>query len=214
MVWILFALLGLTVVRSSPAQSISVEIMGGTAINFPTPLIVHQSGYPNIDTKAHYDTKPLGPEFPYYVWRISRWSGDGAWELSQVHNRLFLTNPPPEIQYFAIHYGYSYLLLGHAWRRNGWIYHLGIGPIITNPETEVRNQKRTVGDWFFDGGYYISGVGLGVAAERDFRISKKTYAALEVQFTAASAWDVPIANGYAEVPNLALHFHIGLGHNF
>jgi hypothetical protein len=199
---------------ASFAQTISLEVMGGTAINFPTPLIVRQSGYPDIDTKAHYDTKPFGPDFPYYALRISRWNGDGAWEFGQVHNRLFLTDPPPEIQYFAVHYGYSYMLLGHAWRRNDWIYHLGIGPIVTNPATIVRHEKRSVPSWFLDGGYYVSGVGVGASVEKDFSISKKSYVVFELEFTAASAWDVPIANGYAEVPNLGLHFHVGLGHDF
>lgn len=208
------ALLGSGAAHCAVAQTWSVELMGGTAISFDTPLIVHQNGYPDIDVTARYDTKTFRPNLPYYALRISRWEGDDAWEFGQVHHRLFLADPPPEIQYFAIHYGYSYLLLGHAWRRNGFVYHLGIGPIVTNPATVVRNKRRDVGDWFFDGGYYVSGVGLGVSVEKDLRISRRTYGVFELQFTAGDAWNVPIADGYAEVPNLALHFHIGLGHDF
>jgi hypothetical protein len=85
---------------------------------------------------------------------------------------------------------------------------------VTNPATEVRHKKGSVPSWFFDGGYYVSGVGVGASAERDIRLSAKSYVVFEVEFTAANAWDVPIANGYAEVPNIALHFHVGLGHNF
>jgi hypothetical protein len=209
------ALLGLGAAHSSLAQTVSVELTGGTAINFPTPLIVHQAGYPDIDTTARYDTKPFGrPDFPYYALRISRWEGEDAWEFAQVHHRLFLSNPPADIQYFAIHFGYNYLLLGHAWRRGGFVYHFGVGPILTNPETIVRNQRRAVPNWFFDGGYYFSGIGMGASVEKELRISRTTYVAFEVEFTAANAWDVPISNGYAEVPNLALHFHVGLGHDF
>ncbi|HMD72397.1 MAG TPA: hypothetical protein VKG05_00910 [Steroidobacteraceae bacterium] len=208
------ALLGLGAGHSAPAQTWSAELMGGTAINLSTPLIVHQNGYPDIDAVAHYETKPFGPDFPYYAIRFSRWNGDEAWEFGQVHHRLFLADPPTDIQYFAIHYGYSYLLFGHAWRRDGIVYHVGVGPIVTNPATTVRDEKRSVGGWLFNGGYYLSGVGVGVSAERDLHVSRKTYALVEVEFTAGNAWAVPIANGYAEVPNLALHFHIGLGHYF
>ncbi len=193
------------------AQTWTAEIMGGTAVNFTTPLIVHQAGYPNVDAAAHYDTRPFGPDFPYYAFRFSRWSGDEAWEFGQVHHRLFLADPPAGIQYFAIHYGYSYLLFGHAWRRGEFVYHAGIGPIVTNPATTVHHENRSVGGWLFNGGYYTSGIGMGVSAERDFRVTTRTFAVVELELTAGNAWDVPIANGSAEVPNIALHFHIGLG---
>jgi hypothetical protein len=48
--------------------------------------------------------------------------------------------------------------------RDGFIYHFGVGPIATNSVTTVRNDNRAVGGWLFDGGYYVSGVGLGVSA--------------------------------------------------
>lgn len=188
--------------------------MTGTAINFPTPLIVRQSGYPDIDTQAHYDTKPFGPDLPYYAFRIGRWNGDSAWEFGQVHHRLFLADPPPEIQYFAIHYGFNYFLLGRAWKRDGFVFHLGVGPIVTNPATIVRGQRRTIGGWLFDGGYYVSGVGAEAAAERDVHISENTFLVFEMALTAGNAWSVPVAHGYAEVPNIALHFHFGIGHDF
>ena len=85
---------------------------------------------------------------------------------------------------------------------------------MTNPATIVRDERRSVGGWLFNGGYYLSGVGVGVSAEKDVHISRKTHAVVELECTAGNAWAVPIANGYAEVPNLALHFHIGLGHDF
>src|SRR5262245_30537642 len=88
------------------AQAFTFDFMGGTAVNFPTPLLVHQTGFPDIRVpSAHYDTKALGPYYPYYSWRIGLWRGDGAFEFQHIHHRMYLTNPPPEIQFFAIHYG-------------------------------------------------------------------------------------------------------------
>ena len=198
-----------------PAQTLKLELMGGTAVNFITPLTVHQDGYPDIHTSANYDTKPFGPFAPYYSWRVGLWNGDDAWEFSQIHHRLFLTNPPPEIQYFAIHFGYNYFFFGHAWKKGGLIYHLGLGPIVTNPESSVRNQVRQeVGTGIFDAGYYFSGIGMEAAVEKDIYFTKNAFVVVEGAFTAGFAWWVPIANGYADVPNFALHGHLGIGYDF
>ncbi len=125
------------------AQTFTVEAMGGSAYNFPTPLTVSQSGYPDIRFSAHYDTKPFGPFYPYYSWRASFWNEDKdqAWEVTQVHHRLFLANNPPEIQFFAIHFGYNLYMAGHAWKRHGFVYHVDGGILICSPENTVRGQK-------------------------------------------------------------------------
>jgi hypothetical protein len=196
------------------AQTLAVELMTGSAYNFPTPLTVHQSGYPDLNVTAHYDTRPFGHDFPYYALRISRWDGDGAWEFEQLHHRLFLSHPPPEIQDFSIHYGYNYLLFGYAWRRDGLVLHLGAGPILTNPESTVRHQTRPYGSAFFDGGWYYSGIGMAAAAEKTFPLTTRTFFIVEVALSTGFAWSVPIENGSANVRNVALHGHIGLGYTF
>jgi len=189
--------------------------MGGTAVNFPTPLTIHQANFPDIEVNAHYDTKPFGPDAPYYAWHIGRWSGDAAWELSQIHHRLFLANPPVDVQYFAIHYGYNYFLLGRAWRRGGFTVHFGLGPIVTNPESSVRHRVEGGNSGgIFDAGYYFSGIGAELAAEKDFYFAKHAFVVLEAAFTGGRAWTVPVAGGHADVPNLALHAHLGIGWTF
>lgn len=197
------------------AESLTLEFMGGTAFNLPTPLTVHQDGFPDIKTSADYDTKPFGPYAPYYAWRAGLWDGDEAWEMEQIHHRLFLTNPPPEIQYFAIHFGYNYFFFGHAWKKGGLIYRLGIGPIVSNPESSVRGQvKQEVGTGIFDAGYYFSGLGIRAGLGKNFYISNNAFIVAETELTAGWAWWVPIAGGYADVPNIALHGHLGVGYDF
>ncbi len=210
------ALLGAGCAVAGPcaAQTIAVELMTGSAYNFPTPLTVHQSGYPDINLTAHYDTRPFGPDFPYYALRISRWDGDDGWEFAQIHHRLFLSNPPSEIQYFAIHYGYNYFFLGHGWKRDGFVFHLDAGPILTNPATTVRDETRATGAALFDGGWYYSGVGFEAAAEKNYYFTKHAFFVAEVAVTTGFAWHVPIENGSANVRNVALHGHIGLGYSF
>jgi hypothetical protein len=199
---------------AAAADSISFEVMGGSAINVPTPLTIHQNGYPDIELNAHYDTKPFGPEAPYYAWRVSDWSADEAWEFGQIHHRLFLSNPPPEVQYFAIHYGYNYFFLGRGWKRSGWVFHLGVGPIVTNPQSSVRHKVQYETGGLFDTGSHFSGMGSEAAVEKDFYFAKHAFFVVEAAMTAGWAWSVPVADGSANVPNLAFHGHIGVGGSF
>src|SRR5580658_5129709 len=112
------------------AETFSFEFMTGDAYDVPTLLTVHQSGYPAIALSAVYNTEPFGEYAPYYSWRASLWDKDEAWEITQIHHRIFLINLPPTIQSFAIHFGYNFFMVGHAWRRNGFIYHLDAGMLI------------------------------------------------------------------------------------
>ena len=194
------------------ATPFTFEFMGGTAFNFPTPLTIHQSGYPDLQFSADYDTKPFGPYTPYYAWRAALWDKNEAWELEQVHHRLFLTNPPPEVQNFSIHYGYNFFLFGHAWKNPDFIFHLGTGPVITNPENTVRGQVlHTWGTGIFDQGYDFSGWGIQAAASRNFQVWESAFVTADIGLIGGWAWTVPVVNGSADVPTLGLHFHLGAG---
>jgi len=205
----------LLAVSGAQAGNFSLELMTGTAYNFPTPLVVHQAGYPDIQLTAQYDTEPFSPYTPYYAWRISLWDRDQAWEFEQIHHRLFLTNPPPEIQDFSIHYGYSFFFFGHAWKTGDYILHLDIGPVITSPENVVRGQGfQTYNKGLLDSGYYLSGLGIQTALSRNFNVWDSVFVVGDIGLIGGWAWWVPISNGSADVPTLGLHFHIGTGLGF
>lgn len=193
------------------AETFSFELMTGDAYNIPTVLTVHQTGYPDISLSAIYDSEPFGRYAPYYSWRAALWDKDEAWEFQQIHHRLFLQNLTPEITDFEIHFGYNLFMAGHAWRRNGFIFHLDAGLVITNPQNTVRGQTlNTFNAGILDQGYYLSGVVAQAAVSRRLYFAANGYVNLEIGFT--SAWaSVPIASGNAYVPNLAVHGHFGLG---
>src|SRR5437763_13595102 len=115
------------------AQRVSVDVMTGSAYNIPTPLSIQQSGFPDLDLTARYQTKALGPFAPYYSWRLDIWHGDAAWEVQQVHHRLFLSNTTADVQEFDIHFGYNYFLAGRAWRRRGFVLHASGGVVVPHP---------------------------------------------------------------------------------
>src|SRR5262249_2888486 len=202
-------------VRPSYADGFKIEVMGGSALNLPSPLVVRQDGFPDIRVdSAHYDTRPFG-YYPYYSWRIGYWKNNRAWEVQQIHHRMFLTNPPPEITVFAIHFGYNYFLAGRAWQHKGFLYHLSAGPIITNPENTVRGRNFRSEPGFLDAdANYFSGIGAHFAVGRELRLTNHFHLVGEAAFTRGFAWRVPVADGSANVANRALHGHLGLAVTF
>ena len=208
-------LLALILARSLAAETLSLEFMGGTGINFITPLTVHQDGYPDLKVSANYDTKPFGGHAPYYAWRVGLWNGDQAWEFEHLHHKVYLTNLTPQITAFAISHGYNYLLFGHAWKWGDWIFHLDMGPIVTHPETVIRGvaQDEEHGG-LLDEGYYFSGMGFHSALGRHFSLDPNLFVVAELAMTAGFAWWVPTAGGWADVPNMAIHGHLGMGYGF
>jgi hypothetical protein len=197
------------IARPAAAQTFQLDLMGGTAYNVPTPLTIRQTGFPDIHFTAHYDTKPLGPFAPYYSWRISVWNHGhtSGWEVQQVHHRIFLSNTNDVVQFFAIHFGYNYLLVGHAWAWRGFEVHADGGVIVPNPQNTIRNQQLP------NSGYRISGVGGAFSVGKHVAVTDHFYLLAEGAFLAGHT-TVPVVGGSASVPNAGLHGHLGLGFTF
>jgi hypothetical protein len=213
---LLGAALWLSATRAASAQRFSFEIFGGSAYNLPTPLTITQTGFPDIHHTARYDTKPFGPYYPYYAWRAMLWNEEGtaAWEATQVHHRLFLANNPPEVQRFEIHFGYNFYMIGRAWKRGAFVYHLDGGVLICNPTNTVRGQKISTRDQgLFDAGYYLSGVGGQLGVSRSVELLPQ----LDLVGNAALMMGrarVPVVDGNATVPTVGLHGQVGVAIRF
>jgi hypothetical protein len=204
----------LATARPAAAQTITLEAMGGSAYNVPTPLTIHQASFPDIHFTAHYATKPFGPYAPYYSWRLNLWDSHGAWEFQHVHHRLFLTNTTPEVTYFAVHFGYNYFLAGRAWRLHGFVVHTTGGLIVTNPDNVVRGLRlNTTNAGPFDVGYRLSGGGAALSVSRRAVITPHFYLLADGGLLVAHA-TVPVAEGSAVVPNVGFHGHLGVGFVF
>ena len=196
----------------------SIELMAGEAFNLPMPLTVKQSGQPDLNFIANYDTGAFGEIYPahepYYSWRVGLWDGDQAWEFQHIHTKLYLLNPLAEIQAFSITHGFNYFLINHAWKNPDFIYRVGAGVVVTHPENTVRGfilSAETGG--LLNEGYYLSGVGIQAGIEKKIPIWRIFFLTLEGALTAALT-QVPVVNGTADVPNIALHIHIGPGLDF
>jgi len=191
------------------AGRISFEVNGGDAYNIPTWLRIMQVNEDPISVKsARYEDKPFY-EAPYYNWRIGYWSGNRGWEVELVHHKLYLTNPPDEVQHFEVSHGYNLITINRAWERDNWVGRVGLGVVLGHPESEIRGQKL---DWAnsYPDGFYVGGPTGQLSLSRRIFLGHYVFINLEGKMTASYA-ALPVANGTAYVPNLALHGLFGLG---
>ena len=183
----------------------------GTAYSVPTPLRITQSGSPPLRFTAHWSTRPLSGS-PYYAWRLTWWHGARAWALEFVHHKIYLENPPPEVQRFEITHGYNLLALAHRWRDGSLGYTLGAGVVIGYPETTVRGRSQA-GGGLFGSRYHLAGATLLAGVGERLKLSQRFYASAEGKLTAAYA-RMPISGGHVTAPNVAVHVLVGLGGTF
>jgi len=189
----------------------NIQVFTGSSYSFPSPLTIEQDGEKDISITAEWETRAWSTQAPYYALRIGKWTDNHAWEFESLHQKLYLTNGPDEVQKFAISHGYNINMLNYALSKYGFIYRLGGGFVMTHPETEVRGKR-----WEDDGGlngFYISGAGGQMALEKRYTLTQKLSFSLELKMTAAYA-EIPIADGTATVPNYAVHGLFGIGYDF
>jgi hypothetical protein len=185
------------------------QLSTGSALNIPTPLEIKQDGRPDIDITAEYDTKAFSTQAYYYNIKLAKWKDGRAWEFETLHHKLFLSNRPDEVQRFNISHGYNLNTVNRAWLVKGLIYRVGLGVVMTHPETTVRGKEHENEGGV--NGFYISGLTAQGAVEKRFDISRKFFLSLEGKLTASYA-DIPVAGGEASVPNVAAHGLFGFGY--
>ncbi|HET7040648.1 MAG TPA: hypothetical protein VFI13_01455 [Gemmatimonadales bacterium] len=188
------------------------ELFGGSAFSFDTPFTVSQAGQPELTMTAEWDTRPFYAA-PYYAYRISKLDtlGRDGWALDFTHHKIYLHNRPAEISKFEISHGYNQIVYSKLWRRAGWLGSLGGGMVIGHPESTIRGLTHDDDDGgTLGGGYYLCGVVGQAALGRRADFSRKMFATVLGKATAATC-RVPVRDGWAEAPNVALHLNIGVG---
>jgi hypothetical protein len=180
----------------------------------PSPLRIQREGEPDLAFTARYETRPFRGS-PYYAYRFARWSGLRAWEAELVHHKLYLTNPPPEVQHFEVTHGYNLVTVNHAARsrERGWVARLGVGVVIAHPEGVVRGRPIASARTVLGGGYHVAGFTAQVAVGRRIELARHLVLSPEAKATASLA-RMSTADGRLAVPNVALHALAGLGYTF
>ncbi len=188
----------------------SVQLGLGMPLNLPVPLSIRQSGQPDLRFAARYETRPF--EMPVY-WgaQVAHRSGDTDWALEILHQKLYLANPPPEVQDFSISHGYNLVTLSRGWRVGTGLWaRLGAGTVLAHPESTVRGRALPEGGAILGWGYRLSGVAVVAAVEQRVQIVDELFLALHGAVTGAYG-AVPVADGSARVATLSLHARVALG---
>lgn len=193
--------------RAAGAQWRS-ELWLGTAWNAPSRLTFDQLNQPELSVDAKWSTRPFDPAWVYAI-RFSRWSGDAAWAFEYMHHKMYLDNPPPEVGYFRITNGVGFLLAERLWRRGGWEYGVGAGPVMSVPYSEVRGLPYDQGHGFFHSQYELVGPGVQVNLTRRLRLLPFTFGMVSLKATAAHL-HTHIADGHATTWDYAVHLQYGL----
>lgn len=190
-------------------QGLTAEVFAGTSWNLPTTLQINQAGEALICFKARYRTRPWHGS-PYYAYRL----GYDKWSAELVHHKIYLQNPPPEVQHFEVSHGYNLAMVSRSFPFNNsaGIFRVGLGMVIGHPEGRIRGKAINPVKSFLGGGYHISGICLQAAVGPPLGIAEHWFFRPEVKVTAAWA-RMPLAGGgTATVPNLALHTLFGFGY--
>jgi hypothetical protein len=203
-----------TVMWSGPSAARAVEqwsfeYLGGMPYHCTTPLTIRQSGQPDISVNARYESKPFETPW-YYSVRMGAWTGDNAWELELIHDKIYLKNRPVGVEEFSVSHGYNLLTVNRAWQRGGLIYRFGAGLVVAHPESRIRGKKIPENRALFNDGYYLAGPTVQTSLGRRIVIHQKLYLALEAKLTVSYA-RVPVEDGRATVPCAGVHAVFGLG---
>ncbi len=205
---LLLALL-LTVRPSAASAQWAVEGFLGTSFSAHSPLTIYQAGEPTLHITADYATNP-SRAWIYYAFRVSRWWGRWGGTAGFIHQKVYLQNPPPEVQEFRVTNGYNLLGIGAGYLTHGWSFIGAVGPVIANPVNTVRDLDLPDNGGGFGTGYYLSGFDLQLGVNRRFYLVDRAFLTVDVTGTAAWA-SVDVVDGHADTPNYALHLLFGLG---
>lgn len=188
------------------------ELRAGEVYNSPMPLIIRQQGYPDIKLMARYHTEAFTSPV-YWDWRFSRWQNDKSWEFEVTHHKLYLDNTTPEVQKFNISHGFNMIMVNRGFVKKTYQYRAGVGIVLSHPESNIRGKEfgDSVDD--LDLGYYISGPVLNLAIGKPIHFGSRFFISAEAKTTFAYS-SVKVAQGHADVYNLAFHLILGFGVNF
>jgi len=204
-------LVAATLALAPRAALAQVELQGflGSSVNSPSPLSITQRGQPDLHLTGHWATRPFRPTW-YYAARLALWRGNRGWALDFTHHKMYLIDRPGPIQRFELSNGVNMVTVSRAFRSRKLSWAVGAGPVVTFPISRVRGTELERRRGFF-GGYFLSGATAMASVTRRFPLAAGVFLSLDSRVS-ASYVRVPVANGHASVPNLALHFHAGLGY--
>jgi hypothetical protein len=195
--------------RADDRAAWGLQVFLGVPLNAPTPLSIRQEGEPDLHVRARWRARPFDSPIYYGIGAFRRRDGR-EWSLELVHHKLYLANPPPEVQEFSVSHGYNLLLLGHGRELASGIWaRAGAGIVVAHPESTVRGRALAQTGGPFGAGYHLAGPTLSVGLDGRVPLGDRLRLVVGGRVTGAYAI-VPVEGGSARVPNVAFHATAGL----
>ena len=190
----------------------TLEAHGGEVYNVPMPLTIRQNGYPDLKLTARYRTEAF--TLPIYSdWRLSRWKNNRSWEFEFIHHKLYLDNTSAEVQKFNISHGFNMIFVNRGFDKKTFHYRVGCGIVLAHPESNIRGNEFGSSTDNWDLGYFLTGPILNFAIGKHYRLNKRFFVNTEAKTTFAYS-SIKVAQGNADVYNLAFHLIVGVGYDF
>lgn len=207
--WIVAFLLCPSVAAAGDSARLGVEILGGAPANVKTPLDVRQEGNERLRFEASYRTRPWRPPILWAA-RVNLESRDTGWSVEVMHHKLYLQDPPAEIQSFSISHGFNFLTVQRVWPLSKLRVRAGAGAVIAHPENTIRNRKLDEHDGILRAGYYIAGPAATVGVGHRVPLGRQVALVIEGRGSVAPV-SVPVAGGEAHLTSVSFHLLVGLG---
>jgi hypothetical protein len=204
---LLMQLAGMEAVASE-ATTWSLEVLIGDAYNISSQTQIEHVQVGAASFGGDYETR--GFEGPlHYTWRIAHWQNDRAWELQLLHHKLYLRNRPPAVETLSVSHGFNIVTLNRAFKLDGWLLRVGVGPVIAHPEARVSGSP-------YDGPYEVGGAAAMAGIGRSLALTPKLFLHAELEMTFGYIEVHPEGSPDLEVSilNPAAHVQIGLGYGF
>lgn len=202
-------LLGVPAAARAQPETYGVELFSGAPLHLNAPLEIRQEAELDLDFTGVYRTEPFTPPI-YWALRVSWRAGGEAWSLELMHHKVYLDDPPPEVQSFGVSHGFNFITVQRAWPHRLAELRAGAGIVLGHPESTVRGRRYDESQGLFSAGYHVAGPAALVAAGRRWSPRPWLTLALEARLSVAPA-RVPIAGGDARFTNVALHVMGGVG---
>jgi hypothetical protein len=156
----------LAVAQPAAGAEWGVQLLFGGPLNLRTPLTIRQGGEPDVHVRARWATRPFESPIYYGVGGFRR-EGGREWALELLHHKLYLRNPPPEVQRFSISHGYNLVLASYGIELAHGIWsRLGGGAVVAHPESTVRGRTLDEGRGLFGLGYHLAGPAVSARGSR------------------------------------------------
>lgn len=206
--WLAALCLCLVLGPGTVAAQWRVEAWFGNAFSLGTPLTIAQEGEEEIHLDADWSTRPWRPTW-YYSARVANWKGNSAWAFEYMHHKLYLDNPQGEVFRFRITNGVNNLLVERHWRRGGFEVGVGAGPTFAVPISNIRGKSYSHASGIFSSRYELAGGTVMGTVARRIKLFETVYASFAAKTTVARL-RVNVADGHADLTNVALHLQWGI----